>query len=61
MSSLFLIRSFAYLVLPLLLAGIVIAVDKSVNTRERRLEVFLLYVLAFGAAGLRPVSVGELT
>lgn len=50
MSSLFLIRAFAYLVLPLLLAGIVIAVDKSVNNRERRLEIFLIYMFAFGAA-----------
>lgn len=50
-SSLFCIRAFAFLVLPLLLAGIVIAVDKSVNTRERRLEVFLVYLLAFSAAG----------
>jgi len=50
MSSLFLIRAFAYLVLPLLLAGIVIAVDKSINTKERRLEIFLIYMFAFGAA-----------
>ncbi len=28
MSSLFLIRAFAYLVLPLLLAGIIITIDK---------------------------------
>lgn len=51
MSSLFLIRAFAYLVLPLLLAYIVAKVDKSVNTRERRLEVFLIFVFAFSAAG----------
>lgn len=51
MPALFLIRAFAYLILPLLLAGIVMAVDKSVNTRERRLEVFLIYVFAFSAAG----------
>lgn len=50
-SSLFLIRSFAYLILPLLLAAIIITVDKSVNTRERRLEVFLICVFAFSAAG----------
>lgn len=51
MSAIFLIRAFAYLVLPLLLAVIVIALDKSVNSRERRLEVFLIYVFAFSAAG----------
>jgi len=50
MSSLFLIRTFAYLILPLILAGIVITIDKSVNTRERRLEVVLIYMLAFSAA-----------
>lgn len=51
MSGLFLIRSFAYLVLPLILAGIVVIVDKSVNNRERRFEIFLLYMFAFSAAG----------
>jgi hypothetical protein len=50
MSTLFLIRAFAYLVLPLILAGIVVIVDKSVNTRERRLEIFLIYLFAFSAA-----------
>ena len=49
-SSLFLIRAFAFLVLPLLLAAIVCAVDKSVTSRERRLEVFLIYMFAFGGA-----------
>jgi F0F1-type ATP synthase assembly protein I len=51
MSSLFLIRAFAYLVLPLLLAAIAVTFDKSVNTRERRLEVFLIFMFAFSAAG----------
>ena len=51
MSSLFLIRAFAFLILPLLLAGVVVWVDKSVNSRERRLEVFLIYMFAFSAAG----------
>lgn len=56
MSTLFLIRAFAFLILPLLLAGIVIAVDKSVNTRERRYELFLIYTFAFSAAGGIAVS-----
>lgn len=51
MAALFLIRAFAYLILPLLLASVVIAIDKSVNTRERRLEIFLIYIFAFSAAG----------
>jgi hypothetical protein len=51
MSQLFLIRIVAYLILPLLLAGIVIAVDKRVNSRERRLETLLIYLFAFSAAG----------
>ena len=50
MSTLFLIRSFAYLILPLILAGIIIAIDKSINTRERRLEVVLIFLFAFSAA-----------
>src|SRR5688572_17337714 len=50
MSTLYLIRTFAFLALPLLLAGIISAVDKSVNTRQRRLEIFLIYMFAFGAA-----------
>jgi hypothetical protein len=50
MSSVFLLRAFAFLVLPLLLAGGICATDKSVNTRERRLEVFLVYMFAFGGA-----------
>lgn len=50
MSALFLIRSFAYLALPLILAGFVITFDKSVNSRERRLEILLIYMFAFGAA-----------
>ena len=60
MSALFLIRAFAYLILPLLLAGVVIAIDKSVNTRERRLEVFLIYVFAFSAAGGIAGALGHL-
>ena len=60
MAALFLIRAFAYLILPLLLASVVIAIDKSVNTRERRLEVFLIYVFAFSAAGGIAGALGHL-
>jgi hypothetical protein len=50
MSSLFMIRAFSYLVLPLLLAGIAIIVDKRAKTRERRLETLTIFMFAFGAA-----------
>ena len=50
MSSVFWLRAFAFLVLPLLIAGGICAADKSVHTRERRLEVFLIYMFAFGGA-----------
>jgi len=49
-SSRFLIRAFAYLVLPLLLASIVVVADPRANTRERRLETFLIYLFALSAA-----------
>lgn len=49
-SSLFLIRAFAFLALPIILAAIVCALDPSVTTRERRLEVFLVYMFGFGGA-----------
>lgn len=60
MSEIFLIRSFAYLGLPLILAGLVIGIDKSVNTRERRLEVLLIYMFAFGAASGIAGALGHL-
>ena len=50
MSALFLIRAFSYLVLPLLLAGVAIAIDNHTDTRERRLELLILFMLAFSAA-----------
>jgi hypothetical protein len=53
MSTFFLIGAFAYLVLPLLIASIVIAVAEGISTRERRLEVFMIYMFAFsGASGI---------
>ena len=48
--SVYLIRTFTYVILPLLLAGAVIALDKKSRSRERRIEVFLVYMFAMGAA-----------
>ncbi len=45
------IRIFIYSILPLLVAGVQIGLDKSTNTRERRQEVFLIYLFALGVAG----------
>ena len=45
------IRIFIYSILPLAVAGIQIVLDKSTNTRERRLEVVLIYLFALGVAG----------
>lgn len=60
MAAILLIRSFAYLALPLTLAGLVIRFDKSVNTRERRLEVLLIYMFAFSAASGIAGALGHL-
>ncbi len=60
MSELFLIRAFAFLLLPLILAAIVVTLDKSVNSRERRLEVFLIYLFALSAAGGIAGALGHL-
>jgi hypothetical protein len=45
------IRIFIYSILPLLVAGAQIVLDKSTNTRERRLELFLIYIFSLGVAG----------
>ena len=44
----FVLRIFVYVVLPLLLAAAHIRLDRGARTRERRLEVFLLYLLGIG-------------
>lgn len=49
--SLVIIRIFIFSILPLLVAGVQIALDMSTNTRERRLEVFLIYLFTLGVAG----------
>ena len=44
-------RIFIYTILPLLVAAAYVRLDKSDNTRERRLEVYLIYLFALGVAG----------
>ncbi|MDX1436343.1 MAG: DUF6790 family protein [Anaerolineales bacterium] len=60
MSGIFLIRAFAFLFLPLIFASLVILFDKTVTTRERRLEVFLIYLFSFSAAGGIAGAMGHL-
>ncbi|MES0361085.1 MAG: DUF6790 family protein, partial [Anaerolineales bacterium] len=48
---LFAIRIIIYSILPLLMAGTVILIDRTASTRERRLEVFLIFLFALGVAG----------
>jgi hypothetical protein len=45
------LRIFIFTLLPLLLGGLVILVDQSVTSRERRLEVLLIFMFAIGVAG----------
>jgi hypothetical protein len=45
------LRVFVFTLVPLLLAGAVILVDKSVSSRERRLETVLIFLFAVGVAG----------
>lgn len=54
MNELFLVRIFAYSLLPLLLAAGHILLDQQTNTTARRIELILLYVFAIsvGANGL---------
>ena len=42
------LRVFMYSILPLLVGGVHIALDKTVTSRERRSEVLLLYLFALG-------------
>ena len=47
------LRVFIYSILPLLVGGVHIALDKTVRSRERRLEILLLYLFALsGASGI---------
>ena len=45
------LRVFIFTLVPLLLAGAVILVDRSISSRERRLETFLIFFFAIGVAG----------
>jgi len=49
--SIALIRIFIFTILPVLVAGVQIFLDRTTNTRERKIEVFLIYLLALGVAG----------
>jgi len=45
------IRIFMFTLLPLLMAGALVRLDKSSNSRQRRLELFLLFLFSLGVAG----------
>jgi hypothetical protein len=45
------LRIFIYSILPILIAVGHVALDKTARSRERRLEIFLLYLFAVGVAG----------
>jgi 4-amino-4-deoxy-L-arabinose transferase-like glycosyltransferase len=45
-----LLRIFMYSILPLLVAGVHVALDKTVWSRERKLELFLIYLFGLGVA-----------
>ena len=49
--TIFFIRTTIFTILPLVLAGIVLLIDRSTNSRERRIEVFLIFLFALGVAG----------
>ena len=49
--TVFWIRVFIYTLLPILVAAVLARVDPRIGGRERRLEVFLIYVFALGVAG----------
>ena len=49
--TIFLIRVTIFTILPLVLAAVIIIVDQSTNSRERRIEVFMIFLFALGVAG----------
>jgi len=49
--TLFILRLFLFTLLPLLFAAVQIWLDKSTNSRDRRLEVVLIYLFALSMAG----------
>jgi hypothetical protein len=44
-------RVFIYSLLPVIIAAVHVGLDKSIRSRERILETFLLYLFAVGVAG----------
>jgi len=49
--TIFVIRITIFTILPLLLAGVILLIDQSTSTRERKIEVFLIFLFALGVAG----------
>lgn len=49
--TIFAIRITIFTILPLLLAGEILLIDRSTSTRERKIEVFLIFLFALGVAG----------
>jgi hypothetical protein len=45
------LRVFTYSILPLIIAVIHLSLDKRSQSRERKLEIFLLYLFGVGVAG----------
>ena len=48
--SVALLRIFMYTILPLLAGGVHVALDKTAQSHERKLEIFLLYLFGLGVA-----------
>jgi hypothetical protein len=47
------IRVFSFSILPVIIAAGHLGLDRSSRSRERRLEIFLLYLFGVGVAGKR--------
>ena len=49
--TIFTIRITIFTILPVILAGIILLIDRSTYSRERKIEVFLIFLFALGVAG----------
>jgi hypothetical protein len=49
--QLFALRLFIFTVLPLVVAGTLMVLDRRISTRDRRLEIVLIYLFALGVGG----------
>ena len=49
--DIFIVRLVLFTILPLLIPLVQIYIDRSTNTRERKIELFLLYIFGLGVAG----------